>query len=223
MQQPGPYNYPSAPPVNIPPQMYPQSAYPSPQPPYPPQPYPQRPYNAMPQPVPGPYGSSQQAPAKPTGRIAFTRGLVFGLILVLLVTAWVIFVSLPGTFLDAINNAPDPFGVVNLFVNLMISLVQGVIAWIVYYFAGRVGARAGGKVSTGMLTCLWASLWYLLADFIGFFVLAALVAARLHDTTYVTDSIPGILQFFTIDAVLALLGLGIGAAGANKGAPRLPR
>lgn len=207
---PNPYNY--SPPQHP----YPPPSFPSQQAYAPQQPYPSSP----PQPMPG--FSYTQAQARPTGRIAFTRGLLFGLLLILLVAVWIIVVSTPSPLQSALNNASsaDPFGIANFFVNLLISLVQGVIAWVIYYFAGRAGARAGGKVSTGLIACLWASLWYLLADLIGFFVLAAITAASLHDPSYVLDSLPTIQQTFAIDAVLALIGLAFGAAGANKGAPR---
>ncbi len=75
-------------------------------------------------------------------------------------------------------------------------------------------------MSTGMYTCLWATLWYLIADFIAFFILAGITANGFQDVTYVVNAIPGILRSFSIDAMLALVGLAIGAAGANRGAPR---
>src|SRR5579883_1529721 len=169
-----------------------------------------------------PYPAAQAVPGRPTGRIAFVRGLFFGLILIILVAGWVTAVSLPSGLMDSIHNAEaaDVTGILSFLVSLGISLVQGLIAWIIYYFAGRSGARAGGKMSTGMYTCLWATLWYLLADFIAFFVLAGITANDLQDVTSIAGAIPGILRFFIIDAMLALLGLAIGAAGANRGAPR---
>lgn len=207
-QQPDPYaNYPSA-----------QSLYSTTQPAYTPPSY------AVPQPAYGfqqPY-AAQNTPGRPTGRIAFARGLLFGLILTLLVAGWVTAVSLPSGIMDGINNAEaaDATGILSFLVSLGISLVQGLIAWIIYYFAGRSGARAGGKMSAGMYTCLWATLWYLTADFIAFFVLAGISANSLHDAGYVVNSIPGIMRSFSIDAILALVGLGIGAVGASKGTPR---
>ncbi len=180
---------------------------------------------AAPQPTYGfqqPYAGTRTVSGRPTGRIAFGRGLLFGLILAILVAGWVTAVSLPSGFMDSINNAEaqDVTGILSFLVSLGISLVQGLIAWIIYYFAGRSGARAGGKMSTGIYTCLWATLWYLTADFIAFFVLAGISANSLHDTSYVVNAIPGIMRSFSIDAILALVGLGIGAAGASKGAPR---
>jgi hypothetical protein len=172
-----------------------------------------------------PYPAAQAVPGMPTGRIAFARGLFFGLILIILVAGWVTAVSLPSGFMDSIHNAEaaDVTGILSFLVSLGISLVQGLIAWIIYYFAGRSGARAGGKMSTGMYTCLWATLWYLIADFIAFFVLAGITANGFQDVTYVVNAVPGILRSFSIDAILALVGLAIGAAGANRGAPRSGR
>jgi hypothetical protein len=172
-----------------------------------------------------PYSAAQAVSRRPTGRIAFVRGLLFGLLLILLVAGWVVAVSLPSGLMDSIHNAEeaDVTGILSFLVSLGISLVQGLIAWIIYYFAGRSGARAGGKMSTGIYTCLWATLWYLMADFSAFFVLAGITANGFPDAIYVVSAIPGIMRSFSIDAMLALVGLAIGAAGASRGASRARR
>src|SRR5579883_2072045 len=140
-----------------------------------------------------PYAAAQAVSRKPTGRIAFVRGLLFGLLLIMLVAGWITAVSLPSDLMDSISNAEaaDVTGMLSFLVSLGISLIQGFVAWIIYYFAGRSGARAGGKMSTGMYTCLWATLWYLTADFVAFFVLASMNANGLQDVTSLIGAIPG--------------------------------
>lgn len=190
-QPPNPYNYDSY-------QQQPSQGYGQP---YPPQQqygqsYPPQPYNYPPPSYAQPVMAMPDPLAGQRRRMAFSRGLLSGLLMILVVGLWVAYAVIPQ--IPSFVSGPA------------LSLLQAIPVWFIYYFAGRSAARAAGKVGTGVITCVWATLWYLLADLIGFFV----IAIMLRD-------FPN-LSGFGLDITLALFGLGIGALGASKGAPKVP-